>query len=632
MKGVLKLLVILYFSLFNTVSYGASELAELSNQVQQLLKADRELVNAEVVEQLSEKVLVNQQHFSNDILAKIFLLSANVASNQSDVNKVLHYAKKGLAANTLDKKTKLLLTLRQAEAHIIQKEFKQLLALTESAIEISNRIDSDKYHLLALSYRSVAFAVLGLHQYALADLQQVEAGISDSKLAEHIELLTVLALAYHHLGDHLTSKTMQLRILKLRFEMKQTKNLSKTYLYLGYAYFYLQRFNDAYNAFWESKLHAEQNNAPIAVAYANKMLGIVLMKQLQFTKAALPLQQAIKAFQSYQMKAEEIEATVALAKVKLKIDKTEQGYALLNKIIVLLDGKDISLEYAGFYRMVAEMHIVKKDFVKAYGWQEKHSKVLLKKLANNKKASSTMYKLSNLPGSKGVMSKTIEESRNLALKLAGNSELSSSFINKFEKQRVIIISLSALACIFLVTIVGFFMRIKSQRRDKAYHESEHPAFVMSNPMKTKFDYQLAFKKARKYQYPLSVCHLMIDNWQQLAFHFNKKSINEVTKDVAIVINEQLTEFDYAGQLNEGEYLLLFEHQDISEVSDKLDKLVQAVNSRSFANLGDFSITMSYSVNLPDFKDIDPYLFLARLTESVNIEQVQPPQIDQSKVS
>ena len=632
MKGVLTLLILSYSFLFSGLVHGASELAVLSNQVQKLLKVNREQVNAEAVTELTEKILDNEQHYSNDILAKVFLLSANVASNQSDINNVILFAKKGLATNTLDKKVKLLLTLRLAEAHIITKDFVQLLALTERAVEISRRIDSVKYKLLALSYRSVAFAILGRHSYALADLQQVELDISDSKLAEHIELLTVLGLAYHHLGDYLTSKTMQLKILKLRFEVKQTQNLAQTYLYLGWAYHYLQRFNDSYNAFWESKSHAAQNNAPIAIAYANKALGVVLLKQGEHERATTVLQEAVKTFQNHQMNTEQIEATVALAKALFDSKENTKAYALLNKVITLLDGEDISLKYAGFYRMVAEMHLEKKNLAEAYWWQEKHSKVLLKKLAENKKSSSTIFRLSNLPGGISTTSKPMEESKNIALKLAGNSELSSSFVNKYQKQRTIIISLSALVCIFLVTLIGTLLKLKVQRKNNAYDEGEVSSYIMPGPMKTKFDYQLVFKKARKYQFPISVCHLTITNWQELEFHFNKKCVSEVVKDVASLINEQLSEFDYAGQLSNGQYLLLFEHQEMQDVTAKLDKLVQAINSRSFANLGDFSITMHYSLNMPDFKDIDPYLFLARITESGNIEQVSQSQINQAKVS
>lgn len=613
-----------------------SELIRLSNEVQQLIKVNDEKINADTVMNLTKKILSDRQHYSNDILAKVFLLSANVASNQGDINKVFHFAKQGLAVNSRDKKIQLSLLLKLAEVHVAKKEYELLLQLTQNTVNNSENSHSDKHYLLSLSYRSVAFAMLGQHQQALVDLQKVELGISKSELTEHIELLTILSLAYYRLADYQTSLTMQLKILKLRFEMKQVANIDQTYLYLGNAYFYLLRFDDAYNAFWESKKYAERKKAPISVAHAQKWLGLVLLKQHDFSAAIQPLEQAVLVFEHAGITSEYIESLTALAKAKLGNQQAEEAFTLLRKVLELLDGKDIDIKFAGFYGMVAEMHYAQNNYLKAYQWREKFSQVLLEKLENNKKTSSLAYGKSHLIIGNNPIVVPIEESRKLAVKLAGNSELSSSFISKFEKQRLIIISLSALTILLLMTLIGLFLRLRSQRIQLAYEDVERTRHVMANPMQTKFDYQLSFKKARKYQYPLTVGYLMVVNWQELEFHFNSKNISEVSKDIASVINEQLTEFDYAGLLNKGEYLLLLEHQTVEEASAKLDKLVQAVNTRSFATLGDFSVTMKYSLNRPDFKDIDPYLFLARIAESVNIKQVNQsqvslPQVNEAKV-
>ncbi len=618
----------LMFFLIVGIAYAesSSEQIALSSKVQQLSKVSNEMIDTDKVKELLEKIINNRHDYSNDILAKVYLLSARRASNQGNISKVYEFSQQGLKVNSLDKKIKLALSLKLADVYVARKQYIQLLQLAQVAVENSELSASIKYQLLALSYRSVAFAMLGKHQLALADLQQVEQGIGKSELTEHIELLTILALAYHHLGDYQTSLVMQLKILKLRFEIGQKRNIAQTYLYLGYAYFYLQRFDDAYNAFWESKKSAHSNGYVINVAHADKWLGIVLITQKQFHEALLPLQEAIDIFQQHNMLTDRIESSVALAKTKLESKQSIEGYALLTQAVQLLNGKDISLEFAGFYRMVAEMHFTQKNYQLAYRWREKHSEVLLEKLNYKKKASSIAQGLSQLFINKEALIEPIEESKRLAVKLAETSELSSSFIGKYQKQRVIIISLATLICLMLLTLVGFFLRFRAQRISRAYEEVEKPSYVMATPMHTKFNYQLTFKKARKFKYPLYVGYLTVDNWQELLFHFNKKSINEVTKDLASIINEQITEFDSAGLLNKGEYLLLFEHQTNQEVSVKLDKLIQAVNTRAFANLGDFSVSMRYSLNTPDFKDIDPYLFLARIAESVNIEQVNPSKV------
>ncbi|PKI13000.1 hypothetical protein CXF71_20040 [Colwellia sp. 12G3] len=599
----------------------SSAQAELSNQVQQLLKVNDEMLDTDTVKTLLEKILNNQKYYSNDILAKVYLLSARGANNQGNLNKVFEFAQKGIATNSRDKKIQLALLLKLGDVYVGRKQYKQLLELAQVAVSNSRLTQSVKYQLLSLSYRSVAFAMLGKHQLALTDLQQVEQGISKSELTEHIELLTIFALAYHHLGDYQTSQIMQLKILKLRFEMGQLIKISQTYLYLGTAYFYLQRFDDAYNAFWKSKKYAETNGTPIHVAHADKRLGIVLLAQKQFNEAIAPLEQAIDIYYQHNMLSERIESLVGLAKAKLGVEKTSEGYALLTKIVGLLNGQDISLEFAGFYRMVAEMYFAQKNYQIAYLWREKHSQVLLDKLHYKKNASSIAPGLSQLFVEQLAQIKPIEESKRLAVKLAESSELSISFAAKYQNQRVMIISLSALIFLLLLILIGFFLRLRAQKMNLAYEEIEKPSYAMAAPIQTKFNYQLAFKKAKKFQYSLNVGYLIVENWQELNFHFNQKSISEVTKDLASLINEKISEFDSAGLLNEGEYLLIFEHQSTQEVSLKLDKLIQAVNTRAFANLGGFSVMMKYSLSTPDFTDIDPYLFMARIAESVNIEQV-----------
>ncbi|MEI6893180.1 MAG: tetratricopeptide repeat protein [Colwellia sp.] len=618
-------LKVMFFLLIIVVSASAkhsSEQLSMSNQVQQLLRVNSEVIDSDTVKHLLETIISSRQHYSNEVIAKIFLLSARVASNQGDINKVLLLSEQGLAANSLDKSIKLSLLLKLAEVYVAKKQYKKLLDLTQLIVTESRVNANVKDNLLSLSYRSVAFSMLGKHQKALASLQKVEQGINHSDLTEHIELLTVLALAYHHLSDYQTSLTMQLKILKLRFEIGQKRNIDQTYLYLGYAYFYLARFDDAYNAFWESKRAAEIKGTPINIARAEKGLGIVLLTQKDFNNALPHLQQADNLFYQHNMLTERIESSVALAKVYLELNQTEAAYTLLADVIDLLKDREISPEFAGFYRMVAEMYFVQKNYQLAYHWRMKYSQVLLKTLKSTKKFFNITNRTPLLTAGDERQYQSIEQSKRLAVKLVENSGLSSSFIEKNQKQRVIIISLSLAVFLLLLILVGLFFRLRAKKINLAYEEIEKPSYVMAGPIETKFHYQLSFKKARNFHYPLSVGYLVIDNWQELLFRYNKKVISEVIKGIASVINHQITEFDTAGLLREGEYLLLFEHQNTEEVSDKLAKLAQAINSRAFASLGSFSVTVKYSLNALDFKDIDPYLFLARMAESINVEQVK----------
>lgn len=107
--------------------------------------------------------------------------------------------------------------------------------------------------------------------------------------------------------------------------------------------------------------------------------------------------------------------------------------------------------------------------------------------------------------------------------------------------------------------------------------------------------------ARKFTYSLTVGYISISNWQELTFKFNRKIIAEVDREIASLINNHLNEFESAGLINEGEYLLLFPHQDKTIVEETMNKLISALKLRFFANLGEFSVTIAYSIKVQTFK-------------------------------
>ena len=159
---------------------------------------------------------------------------------------------------------------------------------------------------------------------------------------------------------------------------------------------------------------------------------------------------------------------------------------------------------------------------------------------------------------------------------------------------------------------GLLFRSRKQHYD--YEQLERPSYVLASPAQTKYIYHRAFKKARKYEYPLTVGYVVIANWQDLTFSFNKKVINEVRRTIATLINEHLGEFDQAGQINEGEYIVLYPHQTKEQGEAEFEKLLQAIKVRFFANLGEFSVNIRYSLDSPCIQDIDPYIFLSRLSD------------------
>lgn len=618
---ILFLLVFLYCSPVFSEQIKANEQTLLIDQVALYLAKDKEELKEEQITSLSKKIIPNKHQYPSDIIAKLFLLLADVATNEGDIEKAYQFALDGLAVNTSHTKIRLCLTLKLAEVYVAKKQYKDLLNVAEQAVIQSDAIKNIKYSLFALGYRSLAFAMLGQHQQTLADLKRVELSISSNKVfSEHIELLTILATAYQALGDFHTSLTMQNKILTLRYELSRTANIDQTYMRLAQANLSLMRLDEAYNNFWEAKRFAREKGADISVAYAQQGLGIVLFMQNEFNKALGELESANDTFKKKNVTSSYIETAIYLAKIKFHESQLEQAYKILNELQTLVKESEMKIEFIDFYQMVAQMHFNKNNFKQAFLWQEKYSILLQKKNQHSQNIAMTPYYFSLSKVNNNLeKQQSLEQARELTIKMAEESELSTSFSNKYQKQQRIILILSFVCLLLMITLLFFYLRIRAKRISLVYQEAENPTNFFLKSMQTKHTYQLLYKKARLHQYPITVVYFTIENWQELEFRFNKKSIlNEVGKDIAQVISEHLGEFDCAGILNRGEYLLLFEYQNEEDIAQKVDKLSKALQLRFIPSIGDFSILSRYSIKTPSFKDIDPYIFLAKLTEAENL--------------
>ncbi len=591
------------------------EVKQLSIQaIDRLVKQDREALVYDEVTKLSSKIILNRQQYSNDTVAKAFILLTDIAINQSELDRAFQFAEDGLMLKVNNSQLKLCLLLRKAAVYSTKSKYSQLLEITQRAYDLAKKKDDVKYALLALSYRSVAYALLGDHQKALLDLQQVEQLITaNPKFADHIEILSILASAHSYLGDFQAALTIQLKVLKLRFDLNKMQNIDQTYYQLASAYLHLNQLDDAYNAYSESKFYAEKKHADIGIAYAARGLGNVLLQQHNYEAAYQQLIQAKTLFKGQNLTKAYIETLVALIKVRVITEKKLEANQLLVEAESLLKIMVLEAQPKALYLLLANSYSEQKKFKEAYYWLSKYNQFL----QQNYQESLTAKALAKHTDSQENITAS-EQAKQLSIKLAEKSELTAYYATKYKRQKYIIYSLAILCISLIIWGMWQWFKWRAKQQHLAYEEIEKPAHLLANPRQTKQLYQLAYKKARKFEYPLTVGYFSIDNWTELTFRFNKKTVTEVSKAIAVLINEHLGEFDYAGLINEGEYLLLYPHQSIEESAPKIERLEQALKVRFFANLGDFSVNINFALETPNFQDIDPYIFLSRLSEAVHL--------------
>lgn len=624
-KIFLFLYFLLLFSLFS-VSFNISANNDIPSQenliteVEYLFKKNTETLDYHAVIELSNKIISQRTNYPSEIVAKTYLLLANVALNKGELETALQFTNDGLIIPAQSQVTKLPLQINLARIFAAKKQYLQLLATVQPVINTpTNKINTTCF-LMALSYRSVAFSMLGQHAKALIDLQQVEDVIQENPaFSEHITLLTILANAYYHLGDYRTALTIQLKVLKLRFNLNRLHNIDQTYFHLANSYYRLNRFNDAYTAYLEAKDYAVKKDAPIYVGYASQGLSLTLLRQKKYTAAKAEALLAKSIFYKYNLSAPHLESVIILTRIYHAMEQAELSFDLLLKVEELVLNIKLTADYIIVYQYLANMYLVKQNLQKAYSWQNKYSEALLK----NTLLTNKIIEFNSHATSTGVskVNKNIPASskgREFAIKLAENSELTSSFSSKFHKQQQYILMLTFITLLLFIFIIMLLVKQRTKRLQKKYEALDKPSYILANSIQTKQLYQTSFNMARKYHYPLTFGYVSVTNWQELTFQFNKKIVLEVSRGIACLINEQLTEYESAGVMNDGEYLLFFPHQDKENVTKTIEKIVSALKLRFFANLGEFSITIAYSIESPDFQDIDPYIFLSKLSDSIKL--------------
>ena len=608
-------LLILSFNAFSAKK-PLSTIEQLISRVEFLFREPPEKLNYNEVIELSNKIILHRKKYPNEVLAKTYLLLANVASNKGELETAYQFTQDGLNITLGQEKVRLCLQIKLASILSEKKQYNQLLTVAQQAIDTPKNKDNIKYYLFALSYRSVALAVLNQYENALIDLQMIESIIkSEPTFSEHIPLLSILANAHFYLGNYQTALTMQLKVLKLRFSLNRLDNVDQTYFALANIYYRLNQFNDAYNAYWEAKQYAQKKSAQIYVAYAHQGLGLTLIKQKLYSEAQIEILAAKQLFYQHNLARPYLETLISLVLVSNLTEHKQNTAKLLLEAEQITKNIELTDDYIVLYQFLAHYYQDKGDMNKAFLWQNKYSQALLQK---HKYESASHLVPTSKNNDNTIEVSASEKTRKLSLKLAEQSELANSFSMKYRQQQLFIFILSTTVLLLVVLVALLWFKHKTAQLKKAHEAVEKPNNTVAPPVQTKQLYETNFNMAKKHTYPLTLGYISISNWQELSFQFNKKIVAEVNSEIASIINKHVTEFESAGLINEGEYLLIFPHQQKDDVAIVIEKLVSALKLRFFANLGDFSVIIAYSIESPNFQDIDPYIFLSQLSDAKKI--------------
>ena len=587
---------------------------ESSKNYQTLLNTyylqDKEALISQDIVDVAQIIVNNRKEYRSDIVAKAFSLLSDVAFNRGDLVAALQFAQYGNSIEKISVKIKLDLLLKLARGYYSQGKYIQLQDVSEQAAWLAEQAGNVDYHLQAKAYLVVAYALNTDYSLAMTELSNLEQMLSrDNQDVEQIKLLEIVAEAHFYLAEYENAIELLNRVLKLRADMSKVKGLARTYHLLAEAYYQLHQYDDAYNAYWESMQFSSKFGLNIRASYAELGLGKVLYQQQNYAQAHVHLIKALTIFERYNLPRTILSTQITLVKTyyalnqpKLATQTLLMAEKLADKLVLTSQQLDLFLLLSNYYQEIAQ-------YQKAVNIQQRYIQ-LYQGFNPSMSAKNTLTSMAL---------KASNKTRVLALNLAEQSELSLQFNAKYYRQQLLITLLSiALACLGLL-IIFWLLRRHQKQVNHGYDEIELSANHLARPIQTKRWYQQQYKMARKYRYNIALAYLVIENWQELTFHFNAKALAEVQQAIATIVNENLEEEDYSGEVSAGEYLFLCPHQDTEQAKTKLMRIEQAINTRFFANLGDYSVKIGFSVSSPNIQDIDPYVFLSRLSERNDAE-------------
>jgi tetratricopeptide (TPR) repeat protein len=612
MKQMLACIFLWLIPITAVFSEGIVIYQENGQKIDHFYTLNTDALASEEVLLIAQNVVKNREEYGVNVIAKSFSLLSDLAINRGETASAIQFAKFGVEQASVDLAIKISLYLKIAEGQYLQGQYLQLQETATKAVWLAEQIDNPSYHIQALAYGAVAYALLSDHQAAMSELAKIEhLLIENQQLSNHVAILEIMSKAHFNLAEYQETLSLLNKVIKLRTEMGLLHNIERTYYQIARSYYYLARYDDAYNAYWQTKKLAEEKSIPIYVAYAELGLGEVLFKQGQYQKAKAFLVSSKRIIKKQTVTPKYISNLIMLYKVASTLHETEYADSILFEAKAIAENTEVTKEQVELYLLLAQYYVHEKLYEEAYITQQQYY-TLVNKFGSrhNFMTNKTQVEISSR-----------DKSKTLALNLAEQSELSLRFNNKYEQQYRIIMMLSIVLLLFvLLYCIVIFKQRKLKLSDK-YDDVESPLHKLANPAQTKNWYQQQFKMARKYQYDISVCYFIVENWQELTFHFKTKELQEVSKGIAVIINSYTEEFDYSGVINTGEYLILSPHQHKEEMMEKILKIEAALKVRFFANLGNYSVKINFAIDSPNIQDIDPFIFLSRLSECTRAEFV-----------
>ena len=370
-----QLLLVILVSFSITLTSEASSVNSEKN-IGQLLNGyylqDKESLIAPEIVDVAQVVINNRKKYSQNRLAKAFSLLSDVAFNGGNSLAALQFAHYGSEADDIDVLVRLDLLLKIARGYYAQGQYIELLETSQKAASLAEQASNMNYHLQALAYSVVAYALSADEALAVTKLRKVEDLLNrNQNNVDRIILLDIIAAGHFNLTEYENAVELLNSVLNLRTEMGKTQGIAGTYHLLAQSYYQLQQYDNAYNAFWQSLQFSKQYQLKIRAAYAELGLGQVLYQQQQLSRSKQRLQDALAVFKQYNLVREKLSTQISLVKVKYALEQHAEADVILLSAQSVAEKLLLSPQQIELYLLLADYYQSQQQFQQAIKAQKR---------------------------------------------------------------------------------------------------------------------------------------------------------------------------------------------------------------------------------------------------------------------
>ncbi|WP_093328590.1 tetratricopeptide repeat protein [Thalassotalea agarivorans] len=603
-------LSVLISLVLSPISYSQQALSseEVEALVEDLYLQEASKLDQQQVVVAVRNSLKNRHSVSPLTRIKAHILLIRLANNRGDFASASEFAGSGLLLPNLPDQYSALFHLQLAKGYYVQGQFEKTLREASTAASFLSEYQESQapLYIEALSYQAMAHSLMGQVEQADEYFDALQDALVKNPSAQDDEtVIAIIAKANFYQGDYQSAINLYEKLLTIKFTEQKTANIDEYYYELGRSYIQLGNYDDAYSAFWEAKLHAETNKSNIRMAFAYLGLGSVLLNMEDNQQAYNYLIMARDLFKGQNQTRGYLSTLIYLSQAAQRLGKPNERKNALNDAQRMSTSMQLSAEQINLYLLLARNAIAEGKMQLAVNFYEQY--------INSYK---TYYTTRSGAASFAEQSALKQQSQLIAQNLLEKNELKQTFaIEMNQRKQVIAVLIACLLIVLCLCFVAYvkYRQVKRRLSNVNYRGMEQFWF---DTAKTKNLYQKYYNMARKFDFPLSICLVSIENWQEFKFRFSQKSQQEFNEKIAEIFTEYLEEFDLSGNFSSGRFLIIFPHQQPQDVVAKLKKLVTAVEVRYFTSLGGFQISVDYQCDTPEVQDIDPFIFLTELEQSL----------------